>query len=181
MLDAVPEIVGYYSEGAAALAADFYDERRALAGVKSEYASELVINDRTVKIRRAVAWASSDGLTDAEADKRFAEIVQAEVSMPYRDTIVQNRRQDPASAGWRRITGTCCRFCRMLADRGAVYKQPTALFAAHPHCDCTAEPVFRGQVVGPEASAFQYAASRRGKTPKQKADLRAYLDANYPD
>lgn len=181
LLDSVPGVIDYYSTGSAALAADFYDERRELAGAKRTYTTELVINDRTVKIRRAVAWASEPMFADMTVtlEQRLAEIVQSEVARPYRDTITGNRQKDPASVGWRRVQGDSCKFCRMLADRGAVYRQSTARFAAHPSCDCVAEPVFEGQAVGPEASAMQYMASKRSKTARQKAELKAYLDTFY--
>jgi len=182
LLDTVPGVIDYYATGSAALAADFHEERRELAGAKKSYTTELVINDRTVKIRRAVAWASEPMFAQMSVtlEQRLAEIVQAEVARPYRDTITTNSRNDPSSVGWRRVQGDSCRFCRMLAARGAVYRESTARFAAHPHCDCGAEPVFEGQP-GPEATPMQYMASKRSKTATQKADLKAYLDTFYAD
>lgn len=180
LLETVPGVIDYYATGSAALAADFYDERRDLAGVKKTYTTTLVINDRTVKIRRAVAWASEPLFAEMTVtlEQRLAEVVQAEVARPYRDTITGQK--DPAKVGWRRVTGDSCRFCRLLADRGAVYKESTARFAAHTSCDCGAEPVFEGQAVGPEASPMQYLASKRSRTPAQKAALKDYLDTYYP-
>lgn len=182
LLDAVPAVVGYYSDGSAALAADFYEEQREAAGLRGFRASPIV-NDRTVKIRRAVAWASEPlfEVTETTVAQRLAEVIQLETARPYRDTITGNRRLDPASVGWQRVTGTCCRFCRMLGDRGAVYREATARFAAHPNCDCTAQPVFQGGQVGPEASTIQYVASRRSKTPAQKKAVKDYLDTFYPN
>lgn len=183
LLETVPGVIDYYSVGSAALASTFYDERRELAGVKRSYTTELVIGDRTVKVRRAVAWASDPlfaQITSDSLERRLAEVVQGEVARSYRDTITGNRQRDPASVGWRRVQGDSCRFCSMLAARGAVYREATARFAAHPNCDCGAEPVFEGQAIGPEASAMQYMASKRSKTAKQKADLKAYLDTFFP-
>lgn len=182
LLNGVPAIVGYFSQGSAALAVDFYEESREVAGVKGRFVTEFVVDDRTVKIRRGVAWAADPLFSDDEetASKRLAEVVQLETARPYRDTILANRRADPEAAGWRRVTGVCCRFCRMLGDRGAVYRESTVRFAAHPNCDCTAEPVFKGSAVGPEASVMQYVASRRHKTPAQRAAVREYLDTHYP-
>lgn len=181
LLEAVPEVIGYYAEGSAALAADFYEEQRELAGGSRPFVAELVVADRVVKIRRGIAWAS-DPLFDADdltSGKRLAEVVQLESARPYRDTITTNRANDPASAGWRRITNGGCRLCRMLADRGAVYKEDTARFATHPNCNCSAAPVFVGAEGGPEASVIQYTASRRNRTPQQQATLRDYLDTYY--
>jgi hypothetical protein len=181
LLDGVPGLIDYYAEGSAALAADFYDEQRELAGVRDSYAAELVLVDRTVKIRRAIAWAAEPlALLDEElAGKRLAEVVQLESARPYRDTILSNQSRDPAAVGWKRITSGGCKMCRMLADRGAVFKESTARFATHPNCHCSAAPVFGVNDTGEEASAIQYVASKRNRTPAQQAALRDYLNAFY--
>lgn len=184
LLDNVPALIDYYAQGSAALAADFYSEQRELAAIATPYTAELVLVDRTVKIRRAIAWSAEplfDPANDPEnlAGRRLAEVVQLEVARPYRDTITTNRRNDAASVGWRRITRGGCKMCRMLADRGAVYKEATVHFATHPSCHCTAQPVFRGQPVGEEASVIQYMGSKQNRSTAQQAQLRDYLDAFY--
>lgn len=181
LLDGVPELIGYYSEGSAALAADFYEEERESAGVRSQFTAEAVIEDRTMKIRRSIAWSAEPWFDDSgdSVDARLAEVVQFETARVFRDTITTNRRNDPASVGWRRITAGGCKFCRMLADRGAVYKQETARFAAHTSCHCVAQPVFTTNDTGIEASVMQYTASRRSRSPAQRAALRDYLDSFY--
>lgn len=183
MLDTVPDVVAFYSEGSAALAADFYDDAR--VGVAGSYAATPVLLDRTVKIRRGVAWASEPLSVDDDelAAARFVKLMRSEMARPYRDTILTNQKQDPAAVGWKRITrgSASCSFCRMLAARGAVYRKDTATFAAHDDCMCTAAPVFKGGTIGPEASTVQYMASKRRRTPKEKAFLRDYLAGNYPD
>lgn len=183
LLDTVPGVVAFYSEGSAALAVDLYDELR--VGAEGRYAAEPVVLDRSVKIRRGVAWAAEPLSVDDDelAAARLAKLMRSEMTRPYRDTILTNRRQDAACVGWKRIARgpQSCKFCRMLADRGAVYKQATATFAAHDDCLCTAAPVFKGGEVGPEADTAQYVASKRRRTAKEKAFLRDYLEANYPD
>lgn len=186
LLDTIPALISYYADGSSALAADFYDEQRELAAVQTRYVSESVVADRTVKQRRAIAWASDPMFDSALAlstsvASRLAEVVQLEVARPFRDTITSNRRRDPSSVGWRRVTVGGCKFCRMLADRGAVYRQETARFAAHTSCHCTAEPVFTTNDTGVEASVMQYRASRRGRTQKQRDELRSYLETYYSD
>jgi len=182
LLDGVPEVVGYYAEGAAALAVDFYEDERERAGVLTPYRAELVIVDRTVQLRRAIAWSADPLITGEDVDPaaRLAEVVQLETARPYRDTITENRRRDPQAVGWQRITsGTGCRFCRMLADRGAVYSHLSARFAAHSNCHCTAAPVFGTNDMGEPASVLQYVASKKNRTAKEKAALKKYLDENY--
>ncbi|WFR66630.1 hypothetical protein P9139_18070 [Curtobacterium flaccumfaciens] len=185
LLDTVPGLIGYYSDGSAALAADFYEESRELARARTSFQVSLTVADRVVKIRRGIAWAAEPlfGATDDgdDVDGRLAQVVQLETARPYRDTILNNRKRDPAAIGWARAAAGGCKFCRMLADRGAVYRERSANFAAHPHCHCTAYPVFKGGEHGPEANAMQYLASRRSRTPAQHAALREYLNENYPD
>jgi hypothetical protein len=181
LLEAVPALIGYYSDGSSALAADFYDDEREVAAPRLRFVAEPVVVDRWEKVGRAIAWASEPlmaGLGGTE--ERLAEVVQLETARPYRDTITTNSKRDPASVGWRRISsGSGCKFCRMLAGKGAIFKQDTARFAAHEHCHCTAQPVFEGQH-GEEASVMQYVASKKRRTEADRKRLRDYL-ASMPD
>ena len=185
LLEAMPWLISYYTDGSAALAADLFDDLRDVAGPRGWFRADPVVLDRTVKIRNAVAWAVQplEEGSNVTTITRLAGIVQAEVARPYRDTITINSRRDTQAVGWTRITHPgACGFCRMLAGRGAVYKRETARFAAHqPKCFCTAAPAFRGGDMGPEASVMQYMASKKSKTPAQRAALRDYLATYYPD
>lgn len=176
VLEVVPDVIGAYGLGAAALAADFYDDSRVAVGL-SGYVAVPIVLDRTVKVRRGLAWASQPLQVDDWdlALKRLTEIVQPEVARSYRDTVVGNSREDKKCVGWRRITTGGCGFCLMLAANGAVYKSDTVDFAAHPHCGCTAAPVFVGGEVGPEASVIQYMASGRRRSEREKADVRKWV------
>jgi len=183
LLNDIPGLIDYYSDGSSALALDHYETQRELAGATSAFVPQIVENDRTVKTRRAIAWAAAPLLIDPDdvlsVGSRMGELIQLEVARPYRDTTMVNQQNDPYAIGWRRITHGGCKLCQMLSDRGAVYKQATAAFATHPNCHCTAEAVFRGGESGPEASVMQYQASSKSKSPAQRASLRDYLDANY--
>ena len=183
LLTVAPGLVEAYSDGTAALAVDHYTDMREQANPDRPYTAEPVVKLREEKILTGVAWATGP-LYLAEPDRemaaeRLAQVIQLETARPFRDTITTNRRRDPAAAGWRRVTSGGCKFCRMLADRGAVYRESTARFASHPHCNCSAVPVFDGDD-GPEASVMQYVASRRKRTPAQQQALRDYLTA-LPD
>lgn len=182
LLGGVPEVIGYYQDGTGALAADFYEEERAAANVAGSFTAEIVLVDRTVKIRRAIAWASEPMFEgdDVLAGKRLGQVVQLETARPFRDTVTTNANRDPQAIGWRRIASGGCKFCAMLAARGAVYKESTAHFAAHEHCHCSVAPAFVGYD-GPSASVEQYRASRRNRTPAQRAQLREYLNEHFPD
>lgn len=183
MLELGSSLVGYYSEGSAALAVDFYDESRGAARAAGRFAAEPIILDRVVGIRRGLAWAVEPLSTEDEqaAIDRLTDIMRSEVVRPYRDTVIGNRLRDKESVGYKRIaSGGACGFCRMLAARGAVYKQATAYFAAHGNCQCTVQPWFRGQP-GDEANVIEYMASRRNRTAKQRERVREWIAAEYPD
>lgn len=183
LLENIPDIISYFSAGSSALAADFYDDEREFFAPPKLYVAEPIIPDRAVKIRRAIAWAADPifGGDLSAAEGRLAEVVQLESARPYRETILTNTRRDPSAAGWRRISGGGCKLCRMLADRGAVYTDDTALFATHTNCKCSAQPVFSETDFGEEASAMQYMASHKRRTPEARARLRDYLNTNYSD
>lgn len=181
LLAAAPEIVSFYSDGTAALAADHYDDLREAAGAPGRFTAEPIVVLREEKIRTGMIWAVGPLFNDdpdaALATTRVAEVIQFETARPFRDTITTNTRRDPAAVGWQRHTSTSgCAFCRMLAGRGAVYRAETARFASHPHCTCSASPVFDSNA-GPEASPMQYVASQRKRSHAQQAALREFLAA----
>jgi hypothetical protein len=176
LLDAVPTILDYFTSGSAALAADFYDDERERAGARGRFVAEPIVADRAEKIARAVVWATEPMFEPADVTviERLAPVVQLETARPYRDTITGNRGRDPEAVGWRRIAAGGCKFCRMLAGRGEVYRHDTALFASHTNCHCTAQPVFKTNP-GEEADVLQYVASKRRKSEADRARVRAYL------
>ena len=188
LLDLAPSVIFTYTDGSSALAADWYDDLRDDVRPSKAYAAEPVVADRAEKIGRMVAWASQplfDGGGTDQVALRLLPEVQKEIARPFRDTITTNTRRDPSAEGWRRVaSGKGCKFCRFLSDRGSVYKQDTVHFAAHSNCHCSAEPVFQGLHVV-EASPLQYVASKRYRTPEQRAannaKIRAYLAKHYGD
>lgn len=178
LLADLPPLVAYYSDGSAALAADHYDDLRDAAGALGDYRAEPLVMLREEKLRIGALW-SVEPLFRGDPDRvlaasRLAEVVQLETARPFRDTVTANTRRDPSAVGWQRISSGGCKFCQMLAGRGAVYKAATARFASHPHCHCTAAPAFEGHK-GQEASAMQYVASKRTRTPRERQELRDYL------
>ena len=181
LLDLTPVLISAYSDGTSSLAADWYDDLREQAAPAKSFSAEPVVVERWEKVGRMVAW-SAQPLFLPEPDrelvaKRLLPSVQKEIARPFRDTITTNTTRDPSAHGWRRVaSGSGCKFCRMLADRGAVYSGKSARFASHTHCHCSAEPAFEP---GAAASDFQYVASQRRTSEKDRARLREYLNANY--
>lgn len=180
----VPELLADYAEGSSALAVDWYSEIREESGARVRYSPAPVVDLDQERLRRTVLWATSpladDEATLAEVLARLTPRAEEEVARGFWDTIEQNSHRDPEAAGWRRdARATACPFCRMIADRGAVFREDTAHFAAHKNCHCVAVPVFKGGEVGPEASVMQYQASSRRRSAVEQAALREHLREHY--
>ena len=193
LLEAAPVIVASHQDAAALLAAEWYEESRDDVSPPRAYSPEPVTYLLVPKIGDSVGWAfrsSNAGAKELSLDANAQQALLLERLLPavgkwiatgFWDTTTENVRRDKSAVGWQRFTRSGgCRFCRMLADRGAVYKKETASFAAHVHCRCIARAAFQGGEYGPEASAMQYIASQKRRSAEQKKRLREYLVENYP-
>ncbi|MCB2412358.1 hypothetical protein LGT39_05785 [Demequina sp. TTPB684] len=186
LMEFMPALVNEYGNAAGVAAADFYDQLRSDVRTRREFKSIIAGADdvATTEATRRLARSLFEG--DAEAMIAGLEaIADKQIKQVGRDTITRSSISDPDSSGWQReIRGDTCKFCRMLASRGAVYRRETADFAAHHHCDCVAAPSFDSSA--PEVSATQYVASERTSrmTDEQKARHRetvaGYLE-NFED
>lgn len=194
LFDAVPLLVGSYADGSSALALDWYEELREESPATRVFTPSPVALVRDDQLAKTVAWAT-EPLRDIDAELRALELemqqaldeslarllpeIQKEVAAAFWDTMTENVENDPDAVGWRRFSRPgACPFCRMLADKGAVYSSATATFAAHTTCHCVAAPVFNGEP-GEEASVLQYVASQKRRSEADKARLREYLKAHY--
>lgn len=197
----VDALVPEYYDAAGELAVEWYEELRGASEVVEPFtpsirgtcAAEWI--DREVAAyaesvaatldREAAKYAESlTASVDEEVAKLLAEIetlVQKEVARGYRDSIIGNAAEDRAAVGFSRVARPgACPMCRMLADKGAVYRsERTARFAAHGNCYCLARPVFDDGTHGPEASVEQYIASEKRRSPEQQYLLKKYLHENF--
>lgn len=195
LLTAVPLIVPDYSDAAAVLALDWYDETRSEARVRRTYRPRPMKTVTDSDIRAVVARSTeilhpggrvtiTTSFDAAVADmlSKLDGEIELLVADGFRETIAGNAREDPEAVGWKRHANPgACKFCQMLAAKGAVYKKATARFAAHPNCYCIAGPAISGQEEWAEATPMQYLASERERTPAEKRRLRRYLNQHYPD
>lgn len=188
LLAALPLVVPSYYDAAGTLAATWYEELRDESGPDLAYAPSVIGDSATDWIEREVAAIQVDLEADFEAEVQrlldeAAALTEKEVARGFRDSVLGNARQDSDAVGWSRIARPgACKFCLMLAEKGAVYRsESTATFAAHPSCHCAARPEFRNGDHGPEANAIQYLASRKRRTAAERAKLRDYLNRHYPD
>lgn len=192
LMEAVPSIVDFYLNGSAELALEWYDELRSESTARSLFTPSPVTPLRVDVLQDAVGWAiretarETERLTRALEDEtarmlaRLTPIVEREISAGFWDTITENSKDDPDSAGWQRFARPeACPFCLMLADKGAVYKSHTADFAAHTNCKCVVAPVFGDASTGEEVGVMQYLGANRERTDADRKALRDYLKKNY--
>lgn len=150
--DLALDLVDTFGPIAAALAADFYEEVRLDEGIQSPH-SVIVANAPVAeKVASSAFWASQplfDGKPIA-ARARLLGAVQRHVQQAGRDTLFQNGDNDRARPRWaRRPDGNPCKWCSMLASRGAVYlSEDTAggFNDWHDDCNCQPEMSFDGEV-----------------------------------
>lgn len=176
-IDAVTEVVARYSETSATLAADFYDRERAAAGVPGSFTVPLADPPPDEQVDSSLRWATKDLWPRDETVATVAQHepldVRLEAAMTKADsttqklvadrgraTLRQSVNSDPQAVAYARAAALgACAFCRLMASRGAVYKNARTagrdaneLFTGdasvvkfHNDCHCAIVPVFRGQ------------------------------------
>lgn len=175
LMDELPLLVDGYGAAAATLAADWYDESRAEAGVAGRFTAVPAapeLGSLPVLARWSVGplyqatpdWESALTLAQGGLQKAVADTSRA--------TVVGSTLRDKYTKGWRRGGSGDCDFCKMLILRGAVYKESTAAFSAHNHCHCFAVPDFGN---GAPVPVKPFVPSRRRSTEASRARLRDYL------
>lgn len=188
LFQVTPLIVSTYTPATAALGMEWYEELREEAQVASPFTPTAVTPLREDYLDGAVAWAT-EAMREAEADiereieealAKLMPVVEREVAAALRETVTENTTADPDAVGWQRFARSDgCKFCQMLAGKGAVYDESTVRFAAHTNCNCVVGPSWDPDA--PRASVMQYLASQANRTPEQRARLREYLNENFPD
>lgn len=186
LFEATPLIVAEYGQAAAALGLEWYEELREESSASRPFTPLAVTPLREDYLDNAVAWAT-ESLREIEAEMereleesmaRLLPIVEREVAAAMRQTVTENAIEDPDATGWRRFARAGgCKFCQMLAAKGAIFTEASVDFAAHRNCNCLAGPAFDD---GPRASVMQYVASQK-RSPEQRERLREYLNQHFPD
>jgi len=164
-IEAVRALVDQYGAASASLAADYYEAERVAAAVTGRFTVPLVKSPPDEQVNNGLRWATKDvwerdpedpATTDAQrepletrlaqAEKKAEAVAQKLVTDQGRGTVREAVRRDRMATAWARSAALgACAFCKLLATRGAVYKQDTADFRAHDGCHCGVVPVFRGQ------------------------------------
>lgn len=175
LLETVPGLTTMHGEFSAAIAADWYDELRAIERIPGRFRAQLANPVPTEVVEQRVRYGARHLWTEnPEQTRVFLDNATSEYALqPGRDTIQQSSIADPNSPGWHRETrpsdsyASGCGFCRMLAGRGGVFKRGTAKFSAHGGCHCVAMPSWDADA--PEVPAEAYQASERMDSIRNRA------------
>lgn len=176
---AVRALVGQYGAAAAALSANFYDDQRESAGAGGRFSAQVADSPPDEQIEASLRWAVKDlwdrdlddpATTDAQrepfdvrlaqAEQRAQAVAQKLVAGQGRDTVRKAVDQDRGAVAYARAAALGgCAFCKLMASRGAVYKNAqtagrdandkftgdASVVKFHDDCHCAIIPVFRGQ------------------------------------
>lgn len=172
--DVLAALVVTYGTAAATVAADWYDDHRAERGVGGRFTAipvEVGESGSAALARWGVGPLFRDTPDLESAKVLVAGGLQRRIANAARETVRVSTLADPQATGWQRVGVGSCAFCRMLIARGAVYRESTADFASHDHCQCYAVPAFGGQPV----PVRPYTPSTRDISDADRARVRAYL------
>lgn len=168
-MTAVRALVDRYGAAASSVASESYSRERDAAHARGRFdprPSEPPPDEQVeASLRWAVKdlWRETDEPFDVRLDQaqvRAEAAVQKLVADQGRATMRQAVERDREAVGYARAAALgACSFCKLMASRGAVYKNArtagrdaNARFSGdasvvkfHDHCHCAIIPVFRGQ------------------------------------
>lgn len=143
LMDILPSLIETYGSAAATIAADWYDDARAKAGVARAF-SAIPIDPSDRGAQALAGWATTTATDMTTLQALLLGGIQRRIADHMRYTVAGSSVADPSASGWQRAgDGHTCEFCSMLIGRGAVYTEATADFESHDHCGCQAEPAWR--------------------------------------
>lgn len=180
MMDLAPGIVDTWRLAAASTGADWYDELRDKAGVAGRFSAIVELDDPGAE---ALAGWAAEPLNQptpdlAAARERLEGGLQKRMANAANLTVTRSAAEDPHARGYmRRTKAGACKFCRMVASRGAVYTKTSARFACHEHCFCEAVPAWGGKAL----PVHKYRPSDRPMKPEDRARVKKWIADNLDD
>lgn len=149
ILSFIAELVSVYGDAAALLGADWYDMLRDVPPSSASFRAALSAPVGVEQSRQSARWAL--GTLFGEKGDPWATLLNLEgvtqrlILQPGRDSVWDAARRDPVRTRFARLPqgATTCRWCVMLASRGAVYaSEDTAgqMNRFHDNCDCVIMP-----------------------------------------
>lgn len=139
------ELGAQWGDASAVLGADYYATEREAARAGGRFTPVLADEIPWSQWSGLAVWGVSPLFQATPEFERVSARVTGgfarKVADQYRGTVIRSSIEDPASQGWRRVGTGDCEFCRMLINRGAVYRTSTN-FRSHDGCNCSTVPAF---------------------------------------
>jgi len=181
LFDLLPGLVDTWGEASAAAAADWYDELRDTEDIPGRF-NAIVEPLGDLGAEALAGWAAEPlHLPDPDvlsARSRVEDGFQKRLVNSANLVVTGAAAEDPNARGYMRQTRPgACKFCIMVASRGAVYTKKSATFACHGFCYCEAVPAWGGKAlpVGP------YKPSERPNNAEEKARVKKWIADNLSD
>lgn len=174
----LPDVLDTWAEASATAGADWYDELRDSQEIPGRF-SAIVEPLGDLGAYALAGWAA-EPLKRPEPDvlsakSRLEDGFQKRLVNSANVTVTGSAKADPKARGYmRRTRPGACRFCIMVASRGAVYTERSARFACHGHCFCEAIPAFGGRALPVDP----YKPSDRPQTDADRARVRRWIKEN---
>ena len=178
LMDLLPGLVDTWGLAAASAAADWYDELRDTQGIPGRFSA--IVEPLDDLGAEALAGWGSEPLRLPEPDvlatrSRIEGGFQKRLVNAANDTVTYSAEADPQARGYmRRTRGGACRFCVMVASRGAVYTKRSSRFACHEHCFCESVPAWGGRAL----PVHNFKPSDRPQTAADRARVRKWIADN---
>ena len=172
--DVLPDLMDVYGDLSATVAADYYDDIREQAEVRTSFSAILSAPVAAEAVRANARWAIGP-LFSAEPDPdqafgRLAQEVDRMTLDPGNRTIGESTLRDPERPRWARVPqgAAPCAFCQVMASRGAMfYGQAQAGGEGdfyHADCECVPMQVYAGaplpETYDPDTFYERYLAAR---------------------
>lgn len=114
-------------------------------GVVRQVATSLRVTG-PVRVKQAISAGADPATAMRTGATAVTRATQRLVLDGGRDTTLDLMQADPLVTYYQRVAApTACNFCRMLAERGAVYTLESGSFRSHDGCGCTIQAVFRSE------------------------------------
>lgn len=162
LLAFLPDLITAYGDTAAVLGADWYDLLRDVPASAASFNAVMASAPNVSQVEGSVRWGVGPLFQEApdSALERLMGSTQRLVLQAGRDSIFDSARRDPVRTAVARVPSGAetCRFCVMLASRGAVYANVRTAGgdgnSYHDNCDCV-PTIIRSESDWPEGHDLQ--------------------------
>lgn len=132
-----------------------------------------------VAFKKHMALTGSPSASTAVMRRRLTGAAERQALAGSRSTVANTITRARLIVGWRRITAAgACKFCVMLAGRGAVYKSERSAGGRqtgrsfHDNCRCTVEPLYDTDPVLIERPQTEFEQTERARAQARSGRLR---------